>query len=127
MSISYEIFKDTRLIIVTSSGPADVNEIIDMLARARSDPDFDITFDVLWDASERTAPFTSEDMRTIADYVRKHLLQGDKPSKRAFVVSKDVDFGMVRLYENYRTFKSTVDIEVFKNRGEALKWLGHKG
>ncbi len=124
MATSYEIFKDIELVVVTSSGPAITEEVIDMLIRLQADPDFSITYNVLWDSRERTIPFTSDEIRNLVSYV--HRYKGDKipKPKRAFLVSKDVVFGMLRVYESYRSGISHADIQIFRDRDEALKWLG---
>jgi hypothetical protein len=127
MAAAYEIFKDKRLIVVTCSGPADVNELVGMLARLQSDPDFNISYDVLWDGSGRTVPFTSDQVREVNSHVNIHRAEGPRRPKRAFVVSKDVDYGMLRVYESYRQGRSDVDIEVFKSRDEAMAWIGQPG
>jgi hypothetical protein len=127
MAASYEIFKEKRLIVVTVSGPADVRELSGMLSGLQSDPDFTMEYDVLWDAQGRTTPFTSDQVRELVRHVLTFRNDGPTRPKRAYLVSRDVDYGMLRVYESYRIGRSDVDIEVFKDRNEALRWLGQKG
>lgn len=122
MAASYKIFKDIELIILTVSGPANLKEVFDMLKRLQSDADFSISYNALWDATGRTVPFTSEEIRELVHHVG--IYKGDKRPKRAFLVSKDVIYGMLRVYESFRSSISHADIEIFKDRNEALKWLG---
>ena len=122
MPTSYKIFKDIGLAIITSSGPADPEETIAVVTGLQADPDFSMSYDVLWDARERTEPYTSDEVLKIARHVSSY--QGDRPSKRAFVVTKDVNYGMARVYESLRYSKSHVEIEIFKSWEEALTWLG---
>jgi hypothetical protein len=123
MPATYEIFKDKRLIIVTCSGPADVDEVSGMLTRMLADPDFTMEHDVLWDGSGRTVPFTPEQVKELARFVTTYRHKGPRRPKRAYVVSKDVDWGMLRVYESYRIGRSDVDIDVFRSREEAMKWI----
>jgi hypothetical protein len=53
MAASYRIFKDIGLIIVTVSGLANFDEVADMITHLQTDPDFLITYNVLWDSSKR--------------------------------------------------------------------------
>ena len=122
MPTSYKIFKEIGLVIVTCSGPANPEETIATVTRLQADPEFSLSYDVLWDARERTVPFTSDETMKIARYVDSY--KGDKRSKRALLVSKDVNYGMARVYESLRYSKSHVEIEIFKDWEEALKWLG---
>ena len=122
MSTSYKILKDICLVIITCSGPANPEETIAVITRLQADPDFSMSYDVLWDARERTVPFTSDQAMKVAGYVGSY--KGDRLLKRAFVVSKDVNYGMARVYESLRYSKSNVKIEIFKDWKEALTWLG---
>ena len=122
MATSYEIIKEINLIIMTSSGPANPEEVIAMFTRIKAEPDYSITYDVLWDARGRTVPFTNEQIMRIVS--RVPVYKGDSRPKRAFLFSKDVNIGMGNVYQSYRFIKSNVDIKVFKDREEALKWLG---
>lgn len=122
MPSTYEIFKDLRLVIVTTSGPANSQEIIEMLTHMYADPDFSSAYDYLWDARGRTEPFSIQDTKKTESHVVKY--KGTDRPKRAFLVSKDVDYGMGRVYESLRHSRSDVDIEIFRDREEALKWLG---
>ncbi len=124
MAASYRIFKDIRLIIVTVSGPANFSEVADMITRLQTDPDFSMAYNVLWDSRKRTTPFTSDEIRSLALHVRIYKEVMKPKPKRAFLVSKNVVYGMLRVYEGYRSGKSNADIEIFKDRDEALKWLG---
>jgi hypothetical protein len=122
MATSYKIIKEINLIIMTSSGPANPEEVIDMFTRIKAEPDYSVSYDVLWDASGRTVPFSNEQIMRVVSQVP--VYKGNRRPKRAFLFSKDVDFGMGSVYQGYRSIKSNVDIKVFKNREEALKWLG---
>ena len=127
MAADYEILKDRRLIVVTCSGPADVDEVAGMLTRLQADPDFTMEYDVLWDASGRTTPFTPGQAKELARFVLTYHHKRPRRPKRAYVVSRDVDWGMLRVYESYRVGMSDVDIDVFRSREEAMKWIEDRG
>lgn len=122
MATSYEIIKEINLIIMTSSGPANPEEVLDMFTRIKAEPDYSTSYDVLWDARGRTVPFTNEQIMRVVSHVP--VYKGNMRPKRAFLFSKDVDIGMGNVYQAYRFIKSNADIKVFKDREEALKWLG---
>jgi len=124
MPTSYEIVKAIGLVIFKCSGAANAQEVIELFNRLQTDPDFSFSYDFLWDARGRTVPWTAEETRKVASYMRSFKINKEPKPKRAFLYSKDVDYGMGRVYEGYRAGRSDVDMEIFKNRNEALKWLG---
>jgi hypothetical protein len=65
---------------------------------------------------------SSADIKRIADLIIKYR---DKigQSKAAIVISKDVTFGMARMFQVF-VEQSSIDIAIFRNMEEALRWLG---
>jgi hypothetical protein len=122
MAASYKIFKEIRLVIVTCSGPANLKEVVDMITRLQTDADYSKTYDILWDATRRTVPFSWDEIGELVRHV--HIYKGNKRPKRAFLVSKDVNYGMAKVYEGFHSGRSKVDNKIFKDKSEALKWLG---
>lgn len=45
-------------------------------------------------------------------------------SKRAYVVARDVIFGLVRMYELYQKLRDARNVRIFRDRAEAVRWLG---
>ncbi len=123
MAISYQILKDKRLVIVTTSGETNLNEAIQSLEQMFADPEYSLEYDLLWDDTERTTVFTYDDIQKMAQHFKHY--RGDKPPKRAFVVSRAVKYGMTRVFNTMASVSSQAQIGLFYDRKEALKWLEH--
>ena len=123
MAISYQILKDKRLVIVTTSGETDLNETIQSLEQMFADPEYSMEYDLLWDDTERTTIFTYDDIQKMAQHFKHY--KGDKPPKRAFVVSGADHYGRIRVLDSMTSIKSQAQIGLFYDRKEALKWLEH--
>ena len=123
MAISYQILKDKRLVIVTTSGETTLNETIQSLKQVFDDPEYSLEYDLLWDDTERTTIFTYDDIQKMAQHFRHY--RGDKAPKRAFVVSRADKYGMTRVFNTMASVSSQAQIGLFQDRKEALKWLEH--
>jgi hypothetical protein len=123
MAISYQILKDKRLVIVTSSGETDLNETIQSLEQMYADPEYSIEYDLLWDATKITTVFTYDDMQKLVQHYKRY--RGDNPPKRAIVVSTNNKYSRVRVLDSMISVKSQAQIGLFYDRKEALKWLEH--
>ncbi|HVN72554.1 MAG TPA: hypothetical protein VMU10_11090 [Desulfomonilia bacterium] len=123
MAISYQILKDKRMVIVTTSKETNLNEAIQSLEQMFADPEYSEEYDLLWDDTERTTVFTYDDIEKIAQHFKHY--RGYKHPKRAFVVSQAVKHGMTRVYNAMTSVSSQAQIGLFHDRKEALKWLEH--
>jgi len=123
MAISYQILKDKRLVIVTTSGETTLNETIQSLEQMFDDPEYSLEYDLLWDDTERTTIFTYDDIQKMAQHFKHY--RGDKAPKRAFVVSRADKYGMTRVVNTMASVSSQAQIGLFQDRKEALKWLEH--
>ncbi|HOO90373.1 MAG TPA: hypothetical protein PLA74_06080 [Syntrophales bacterium] len=122
MATTYEILRDKRLIVVTSSGEIDPDETIRSLEQLYGDPEYSPDYDLLWDASETTTVFTYDDMQRLIQHYKSY--SGDKHPKRAIVVPPNGGHGRLRVFEGMLTIRSRAQIGLFFDRKEALKWLG---
>jgi len=112
------------LIVFMSDGRVTAGEIIELFKRLQSDPDFSFSHDFFWDARKRTVPWTSEDSMILARYMNSFSIDKVPPPKRAFVYARDVDYGMGRVYEGYRSIRHDIEMGIFKDKDQALEWLG---
>lgn len=123
MPMSYQILKDQRLVMVTTSGEINLSQTLQSLEQMFNDPEYSLEYDVLWDDTERTTIFTYDDVQQMAQHFKHY--QGDKPPKRAFVVSRAVKYGVTSVFSTLETISSQAQIGIFQDRKEALKWLEH--
>jgi hypothetical protein len=75
---------------------------------------------VVWDLRGAELDFSTADVRVIARFVLDR--QPDPPpSKVGFVVARDLDFGLARMYEVFREHPAT-ELRVFRDLDEAMAW-----
>jgi hypothetical protein len=76
---------------------------------------------ILWDLRDARFNFSAAEVEDLAKFMRQKSPFTDLRS--AFVISGDVEFGLVRMYEILRETDSARS-EVFRNRERAIAWLG---
>ena len=79
---------------------------------------------MVWDLGEADfSAVSSSDVRAVKELVGKYWGVGGQ-SKAALVVSRELDFGLTRMYEILMSGATTSKVMVFKNLKEAYEWLG---
>jgi hypothetical protein len=115
----HEIDVRCRLVRTHESGELTDEDLRGLYDRIRADPAFDPSFQQLCDLRPVTRITTSvETLRFLAQ--SRLFLPG---VKRAFVVGREVDFGLARLFQAYSEVEGGT-VEVFRNMSDAESWLG---
>jgi hypothetical protein len=123
MTINYDIKKPSGLVRLIVSGSVITGDIIDALGRMLKDPDFKEGMDVLWDFREvKSGNSEAEDIREIVSFIRTNQEKRGRNYRVALVVSRDIDFGLARMYEAYSQ-ELPFDIQIFKDIKDAEQWL----
>jgi hypothetical protein len=118
MPTDYVIDPERRVVFSTTTGASNAAEFMDHQARLRSDPAFAPDFNQLFDLRElEEHAATTTDLQMMA----QHSAFG-AGSRRAVVVSKDVHYGMARMFDMMRHGQG--EIMIFRDIAEARKWLG---
>jgi hypothetical protein len=120
MSIQYEVDRVRRLVRAVSTGRIDQQVVRDYLRRLQDDPAYSDDLDAIIDLREASSDFNLEDVRDIAELVRRRPKEAI--SKRAVIVSSDEHFGMMRMFEAY-TSKGPTRYRVFRDMEEAQAWI----
>ena len=76
----------------------------------------------LWDFSHSGWDLTSTQLQKLAEYAKTKFFS---PSKVALVATKDLSFGISRVYETLRK-QEGLEIEVFRSEQKAVSWLKTK-
>ena len=107
------------IIIGTVTGPMTLKEMQES-AEASWQKVEDPCIRILWDL--RTAVFTlsPDEVRTLAYFIKTHSPTGD--IRTAFVVKKDLHYGLVRMFMVYRE-RAKTKTGIFRSMEEALDWL----
>ena len=123
LGITTQIDRERNLRIHCVTGALTFDELVNTLKEIYSAPDFDPDMNSLWDLREAdVSTFETPDIQNLKNFVGKHWGTKGK-SKSAIVVSRDLDFGLSRMYEFYLQAKSSSEVQVFREYDEALKWI----
>lgn len=118
MPFNYTIYRDLRLVLSIIEGPVTSEELKAQQKRMLADSDFDEAFDRLNDLTLATILDVSCD--AVKLFARSDV--SSSSSRRAIVTDNPTHFGISRQFELYHADRSMV--HVFRNRHEALRWLG---
>jgi hypothetical protein len=124
MPCNYTIYKDKRLVVTTASEVFTFAEGMAHEDKIYSDPEFDPTFVHLIDATGITrVELTASEISTLARRTRF-----SPTARKALVVNTALLFGLARMFETYLQLSGSAEsVSVFKQRNEALQWLGIDG
>lgn len=122
MTISYEL--QDRLLIIRQNHVTDSRAIVDIMARALSDPKLLPQSLLLWDATHSPATISASDMHKMIDGLNRVT---DKIEPRcAVLVENSRQFGVSRMLEAYSDF-SGISTKTFYDFEEAKTWLTGRG
>jgi len=123
MEISTEIDKKKNIRWHVVRGVIDVRELGEYLKGIYATSDSYSEMSVFWDLQEADfSSVTSEDVRSFMAYAGK-IWGKEGKSRAALVVSRDLDFGMTRMYQIMMEGKTSSAIEVFKDKNKAKEWI----
>jgi hypothetical protein len=123
MAITTRIDKESNLRLHTVKGTLTLKELLEKLKEVYSEPDYRPEMDVIWDLREADlSPFSTSDIRKVGDYVSGHW-GAESGSKAALVVSRDLDFGLSRMYEFFLESRTSSEVQVFRDYDEAMDWI----
>ena len=122
--IDYRILPRLSLVVFAARGWTGLNEILSMSERLRSDPLFSSDYDALVDDSELDHPPTGDELRRLAE----PRVQPERPdTKLAVIAPADLSYGTSRMHQMMAEGREPHEVMVFRERSEALRWLGREG
>ena len=123
MNVMMNIDAMSGLVTFTVSGTVTSEGIIEALQDMLADRNFKKGASTIWDFRDAdSSELATMDVRRIAAYMdRIRAWRGDG-YKVAFVVARDADFGLARVYEGYAA-SFPFEIMVFRSMDEALSWV----
>ena len=119
MKVDYRIDTERRMVYSVAGHTVQLEHALDHQSRLQDDPDFRPDFDQLCDLSEIV------DFEICGAGIRE-LATADfftSESKRAFVATRDVVYGSLRMFQMLRG-SAPEQIGVFREMEEARFWLG---
>jgi len=119
MPYDYHIDAARRVVFTRFHGVVTDDDLAEHVNRLRNDPTFDPSFSQLTDGNGATkVDVTSDAIRRLVE-----SNPFSKNAKRAGVASRDVAFGLLRMYELLADSRCG-EFRVFRDVNEARAWLG---
>jgi hypothetical protein len=118
--IRYRILPELGLILIVPSGATNEDEIIVLSKRLRADPEFSHNYDALVDNTHLDQPPTGEELRQLAE---PRSQAGGPDTKLAVIAPTDITYGTSRMHQMLAESRNPLQIQVFRDRSSALKWL----
>jgi hypothetical protein len=119
MPAFYKIDKEHKLVMTTASGVFTLADALAHHDQLLKDLDFDPRYSQLVDFTHATtAELSADDIRKLVE--RRVFWPG---SRRAFLVSGDLLFGLARMFEMLRESAGDGGIRVFRSLDDALEWI----
>jgi len=120
MAYGYTMDRQRRMVHVWMSGPLTVAEVREVAGKIAADPEVTGSFVELIDLREATTDaISADDLRSIAAATL------DSATRRAFVTSDTLTYGLARMFGAHRELNRKQDVvAVFRRIADAEQWLG---
>jgi hypothetical protein len=119
MPTEFIIDSQHSVVISRGSGVFTREDYFDHMSRLGTDPRFSPDFDQIVDCRAfEDLRLTGEEIRELAE----KTIFGVR-SRRAFVVSSEVQYGLTRMFASYREIKEGQETRVFRDIRDAYSWL----
>jgi hypothetical protein len=124
MKIKTEINQKKNVRVHIVSGPFDIEALFKSLTEMYTSLPMQSDMNVLWDlrGAEDIASLATEQLKKVIDLVGKKWGSSGK-NKAALVVSRQVDFGLARFYEQQLENHTPSKIRVFRDIKKAVGWI----
>lgn len=119
MAQEFQLDEIQRMVWVRCWGALTDQDILTHQTALRADPRFRPEFYQLVDTRAVTEVEVSA--RVMWQLGQSQLFAPN--SRRAYVVSRDVLFGLVRMYGLYQGLRGRAEVRAFRTRAEAVAWL----
>lgn len=123
MTIKVTYDKDIDSIVIKVTGMANYDDVSALGEQILNIPNFRININQLFDCSEGELDLSFDDIKRIASDFNKIAGHLGYSRKLALVVSRDVDFGMMRQYEVFFNAGPDVSLRSYRSLLDAKEWL----
>ena len=125
MTIQYQIDRSIRRITTRVFAEVTIEEVLEHFDEALEDPSYEPGLDLLLDLVDCETLLGIDQLRSIAEHTTADL-SSLRFGRLAIVVASDALFGMVRMFHTLSEAAFS-DAQVFRDRDQALQWLGEFG
>jgi|GEM_PF-5642623 len=110
-------------IVMKATGKINIDDIQDLAAALVTHPEFRTNINQLFDNSCGEFDLSILELRKIAKDFQSLSDRLGKERRFAIVVSREVDYGMMRQYEVFFNVGPGVEVYVFRSLNEARQWI----
>ena len=119
MPTDYTIDVQRGVVLSAGTGVFASADFVEHMVRLRGDPNFNPDFNQVVDCRGISVlDLNSDQLKELAS---QSIFSAK--SRRAFVVSSDLHFGMGRMFAAYREIAEGQNVRIFRDMSEALSWL----
>lgn len=119
MELSIELDLESGLIIATGTGVLGLNDAKTGAREMWSNPEWSGR-PVVWDLRNARLAIEASEVRHLANFVLAGQ-PSQPPPAVAFVMSRDSDFGLARMFEVFREHPAT-EVQIFRDYDRAVAW-----
>lgn len=123
--MKYDISSDHNrsIFMITLTGKFDINDLEECYQTFLDHPEWQPGTDILWDTRKCMSDhLTAVDIQLIGKMTNKYK-ERRGPGLAAWVVDREVDFGLGRMFEMINEGKTVYDFKVFRKFSEAEEWI----
>ena len=123
MKHTYQIIQTDNLVINTIIGELTYEEYYSLMLQIMNDKRFIPAMNMFWDFRAGTlSQFTKDEINKIRDFVHTNQFKRGENYRVAFLVAKEIDFGLSRMYQGI-SVGLPVNFSVFYDEMEAMAFI----
>jgi len=120
MPTEFTVHPQWSVVVSRGSGVFTHADFLEHMARLRAEPQFHPDLNHIVDCRAFTKmDLTHDEIKNLAG---RSIFSAR--SRRAFVVSSDLQYGLTRMFAAYREIKAGQEVMIFQDLPAALAWLG---
>jgi hypothetical protein len=120
MPVTSSFDPEKKIATLSVSGTIVLSEAIEVTEGLYRDPSFQEPTRVLWDLREGRFKWTTDEIKTFADFVQRG--RGPGRGRAAILTYTDLEFGQGQMLRVY-TEDTSVEVKVWRDYTEARNWL----
>jgi hypothetical protein len=117
--VTYTIDKSLDLVVITATGVITADDLRELQARGRADPEFDPHRPILID-------LTGAELQGWTGVETRRIAGGGVNTRRALLVASDLAYGIGRMLQAETQLLGQDNVQVFRDRAAALAWVTGK-
>ena len=123
MAVDFDLESIEGVAVGIACGPLTLEEIKESAATMLQKAEAPQTR-VLWDLRGARFDLEADEVRSLAEFIKR--ISAARDLRTAFVVSRDLEFGLLRMFEVFRETDCAAT-STFRDKQQAVEWLTNEG